>query len=126
MRKKFEIIFRGAIKEWPEEVDLSILQNQRKEGHEVSGLWKIVEEIENSHIGTKEEVIFRELHWSIYIFIHSIALNLLHLKTSNIRPEAVEKIFERRLQAAIDSRDSSWRTEDFSLANEYFQDSVTH
>jgi len=120
---KFSALFEAAVREWPEIVDLTELQQHQSGNHYiVCGLDRLVEKIESPYIGSKEEVVLRELHWSIFIVIHGLAKSLLKLNLSSIRAEAVEKIFKQRLRAAIDAKDSRWSKEDYTLALSYLED----
>ena len=118
-RQNFSSLFQTAIGEWPEVLNLVELQHQDGERYSVLGLGKQLEEIEYRHIGSKEELIWRELHWAIFTIVHSLAKNLSELRLSNVREEVVQGIFRQRLQLAITSQDSSWNAEDFSLAEAY-------
>ncbi|WP_143684591.1 hypothetical protein [Variovorax sp. KK3] len=117
----FVDLFHRAVAEWPETVNLAEIQNRSGDHHSIRGLWTLLEEIEDPHIGSKEEVVVRELHWSIYTVIHMLAKSMLELKPSSIRPEAVEHIFRRRLQTAVDLKDPRWSVEDFALAQAYLE-----
>ncbi|MBA4291210.1 MAG: hypothetical protein C0439_19755 [Pseudomonas sp.] len=119
---KFSSLFQGAIREWSETVKLAELQHQDGGRYSVVGLGKQLEEIELRYIQSKEEVIWRELHWAIFTVIHSLAKSLLEIKPSSIRAEEVQRIFKQRLQKAIASNDSGWNADDFVLAQEYLQD----
>ena len=119
MKPSFESLFRSALKEWPETLDLAELNYQDGGRYSVLGLGRQLEKIEQGYIGNKEEVIWRELHWAIFTVIHSLAKNLLELKLSSVRVEAVQRIFEQRLQSAIAAKDPAWDAEDFALAQAY-------
>lgn len=117
----FSSLFQVAIREWSETVNLAELQHQDGGRYSVVGLGKQLEEIEQRYIRSKEEVIWRELHWAIFTVIHSLARSLLELKPSSIRAEEVQRIFKQRLQKAIASKDSEWNADDFVLAQAYLQ-----
>ncbi|WP_076999384.1 hypothetical protein [Variovorax sp. KK3] len=117
----FAALFQSALAEWPETVNLAEIQRQSGDRYTIRGLGRLLEEIEYPHIGSKEEVVVREVHWSIYTMIHMLAKSMLELKPSTIRPEAVEHIFRRRLQTAVDFKDPRWRAEDFALAQAYLE-----
>jgi hypothetical protein len=123
--RNFSSLFQSAIREWSETVNLAELQHQDGGRYSVLGLGRQLEEIEHRHIGSKEEIIWRELHWAIFTVIHSLAKSLLELKPSSVRVEVVQRIFKQRLQTAIAAKDSGWNAEDFSLAQVYLQDDDT-
>ena len=122
--RNFASLFQSAVKEWPETVNLAEIQYQSGDRYTVRGLGRLLEEIEDPHIGSKEEVVLRELHWSIFTVIHSLAKNLLELRPSSVRAEAVEQIFRRRLRSAVASKDPRWSASDFALAQAYLQDDI--
>jgi len=120
----FAPLFEAAVKEWPETVDLAEIQYQSGDRYTVTGLGRLLEVIEDPHIGSKEEVVLRELHWSIFTVIHSLAKSLLEIRPSSVRAEAVEEVFKRRLRKAVDSKDPRWSVEDFSLAQAYLGEQI--
>lgn len=120
----FAYLFETAVKEWPETVDLAEIQHQSGDLYTVAGLGRLLEEIEDPHIGSKEEVVVRELHWSIFTVIHSLAKSLLKVSPSSVRSEAVEEVFKRRLRTAVASKDPRWSAEDFSLAQTYLGEQI--
>ena len=117
----FSSLCKSALTEWPETVNLLEVQYLDGDRYSVLGLGRQLEEIEHRHIGSTDEVILRELHWAIYTVIHSLAKNLSELRPSAVRAEAVQRIFERRLQTAIASKDPAWNAGDFALAQAYLQ-----
>lgn len=118
----FSSLFQDAIKKWPKTVNFAELQHQDGDRYSVVGLGRQLEEIEQRYIGSKEEVIWCELHWAIFTVIHSLARSLIELKPSSIRAEEVQRIFKQRLQKAIATKDLGWNAEDFALAQEYLED----
>ena len=120
-RANFSSLFQSAVKEWPEAVNLADIQYQSGDRYTVGGLGKLLEQVESPHIGSKDEVVLREMHWSIFTLIHLLAKDVQELKPSSIRAEAVQQIFIRRLQTAVASKDSRWSVEDFELAQAYLR-----
>lgn len=122
MQLDFESLFQQALTDWPEELDLSILQyaELNLSGYAVKGLGILAEDIEDTYIGTATEAITRTLHYAIHEVIHATAKTVLKLYLPLIRPEAVRLVFERRLKEAATATDLNWRPEDYALAEAYF------
>lgn len=120
---KFASLYQRAISEWPDVVNLATLKRYSGDRYAVAGLPDVVERIENTLIGADDEVIVQELHWCINIIIHSLAANLLEVKPSHLRPEAVETLFKKRLRkSAAMPDDLGWTAEDVALAQTYLAD----
>ena len=118
----FKSLYKQALTDWPEELDLSELQQAAPElsRYTVKGLGILSEEIEEQYIGTKTETIMRTLHYAMYEVIHTTAKTVLKVELSSIRPEAVCLIFEKRLKAAAAASDLNWGPEDYALVESYF------
>ena len=124
-QENFQHIFVAALSKWPRNLSLAELRPGEGERYSVLGLVGQLEKIEDDHIGGENEIIWRELHWSIFSVIHSVAKNLLEINMSSIRAEAVKTVFERRLQKAISAKDPAWDAEDFVLAQSYLREDVS-
>lgn len=124
-QENFQHIFVAALSKWPQNLSLAELRSGEGERYSVLGLVGQLEKIEDDYIGGENEIIWRELHWSIFSVIHSVAKNLLEINTSSIRAEAVKTVFERRLQKAISAKDPAWDAEDFVLAQSYLREDVS-
>lgn len=96
---KFDELFRQALMDWPEALDLSVLEYATEDlsRYCVKGLGAKSEEMEEKYIGTALEVIFCDLHLSIYTVVLAAAKNVMEIQMSLVRPEAVRLVFERRL-----------------------------
>ena len=120
---KFASLYQRAISEWPDVVNLATLKRYSGDRYTVAGLPDVVERIENTLIGADDEVVVQELHWCINIIIHALAANLLEVKPSHLRPEAVETIFKKRLRKSVAMPDDlRWTAEDVALAQTYLAD----
>ncbi|MEB0013529.1 hypothetical protein QN379_05690 [Glaciimonas sp. Gout2] len=88
MNLDFESLFRQALKNWPNKIDLSTLQYATLdiESYTIKGLGKISNEIKDKCVGTKMEVITRTLQGALYSVIHATAKTVLKLECSSIRP----------------------------------------
>ena len=115
-KEDFQQIFATAISKWPTNLSLADLRPGEGERYSVIGLVGQLEKIEADYIGGDNEIIWRELHWSIFSVIRSAAKNLLEINTSSIREEAVKTVFEHRLQKAIAVKDPAWDAKDFAFA----------
>ena len=113
-----------ALSKWPKNLNLVEIRFGKDERYSVLGLMDQLENIENSYIGEENEIIWRELHWSIFSVVHSVAKNLLEINMSHIRIELVKNVFERRLQKAIAVKDPAWDAEDFIVARAYLGSSA--
>ena len=119
----FETIFKKALGEWSETLNLAVIQHQDGGRYLVPGLGRQLEQIERGYIGSKEEIIWRELHWAIFTVIHSVAKSLSEIRVLSIRAEAVQCIFEQRLQTAMAAKDTAWDADDFALVQAYLDGS---
>jgi hypothetical protein len=122
MQLDFENLFKQALTEWPDELDLSVLERSASDlsRYAVKGFGVLSDEIESKYIGTKTEAITRTLHYAISEVIHTAAKTILKVEPSAIRPQAVRLIFEKRLKEAAVASDLNWRSEDYALAEAYF------
>ena len=122
MQLDFESLFRQALADWPDALDLSVLQYAESDlsRYAVKGLGILAEEIEDTYIGKDEEAITRTLHYAMHEVIYSTAKTVLKLDMSTIRPQAVRCVFEKRLKEAAAATDLNWRPEDYALAEAYF------
>lgn len=123
MQLDFNYLFKEALKDWPEELDLQVLQYTKPDlqRYTVKNLGQLSDEIESKYVGHKEEILWRDLQISIYSVIHAAAKNILSLNKSSIRAQAVQLVFERRLKEAVAAKAEEWRSEDYVLAEEYFK-----
>ena len=118
----FTSLFTQALMDWPQELDLSELQHAAPDfsRYTVSGLGNLSAQIEEKYIDVDTEVIFRDLHISIYSVVLAAAKFVLEIKMSSIRPETVRLIFERRLKTAASAPNLNWRSKDYDLVKSYF------
>ncbi|HVZ42322.1 MAG TPA: hypothetical protein VHA82_00820 [Ramlibacter sp.] len=123
---KFDALFRAALKDWPEALDLTVIETADTElsRYSIRGLGRQAEDIERRYFGKKDEVIRRELHWALYTVIHAAARNITSLRVTAIRAETVRSTFERRLRTAADAKDGEWEAADFALVNRYFEENA--
>ena len=122
MQLDFESLFSQALADWPNKLDLSVLQYAESDlsRYTVKGLGILAEEIEDTYIGTDEEAVTRTLHYAIHDVIYSTAKTVLKLDLSSLRHQAVRLVFEKRLKEAAAATDLNWRPEDYALAQAYF------
>lgn len=122
MRLDFESLFRQALKDWPEALDLRVLEYTTPDlsRYTVKGLGNLSDEIEESYIGTDVEIIFRDLHISIYTVVREAAKYVLEINMSTIRAEAVRLVFERRIKYAVSATNLNWSQADYDLVESYF------
>jgi hypothetical protein len=122
MQLDFETLFKQALEDWPEQLDLSVLERPASDlsRYAVKGLGLLSHEIEEKHIGTSAEVITRTLQGALYSVIHATAKTVLKLELSSLRPQAVRLRFERQLKKAAASSSLNWEPEDYALAEAYF------
>jgi hypothetical protein len=122
IKLNFEELFRQALSEYPEELDLSELQKNALDfsRYTVKGLYSIFEQAEELYIGSDVEIIMRNLHSSIYEVVLAAAKNITKIKSSSIRREIVKLIFENRLRNTAAATDLIWRPEDYALIESYF------
>jgi hypothetical protein len=122
MKLDFESLFRQALADWPDELDLTVLQYAEADlsRYAVKGLGILAENIEDTYIGTETEVVTRTLHCAIFEVIHAAAKTMLKLELSLIRSQAVRLVFEKRLKEAAAATDLNWQPEDYALAEAYF------
>jgi hypothetical protein len=86
----------------------------------VKGLGDVFDEIEEKIIGSELEIIFSDLHASIYTLLFSAAKFVMEAKRSSIRPKTVQLIFEKRLKASSSRTDLNWNEGDYKLVELYF------
>jgi hypothetical protein len=122
MQLDFETLFKQALEDWPEQLDLSVLEYPAPDlgSYMVKGLGRISREIEEKYIGTSAEVIICTMHGALYSVIHAAAKTVLKLELSSLRPQAVRLRFERQLKREAASSDLNWEPEDYALAEAYF------
>ncbi|EDY87433.1 hypothetical protein GP5015_914 [gamma proteobacterium HTCC5015] len=122
MQLDFETLFNQALSDWPEELDLSVLEHADSDfsHYSVKGLGDVFYEIEGKFIDSELEVIFCELHMAIYILLRSTAKFLKGIKRSSIRSKMVKLIFEERLKRSCARSDLNWREADYKLVELYF------
>ncbi len=118
----FENLYKQALIDWPETLDLSELQYATPDfsRYTVKGLGVLSDDIEHRSIGTELEVIFRVLHTSIYSTVHSIAKFTTEIKVSSIRPRTIQLIVDERLKTSLSRSDLNWKKEDYKLVELYF------
>ena len=78
--------------------------------------------ISEKYIGSPEEVIFRNLHQSIYAVLHAAAPNILTIKTSNIRDASVRSRFEKHLKMGMENSEIGYSREDILVCSKYFHE----
>lgn len=122
MQLEFKTLFEQALVDWPEKLDLSVLERAAPDfsRYAVKGLGRLCDDIKEKYIGTDSEVITRTLQGAIYSVIHATAKTALELKMSSIRPQAVRLLFENKLKETAAATDLNWRSEDYALAEAYF------
>ena len=118
----FKSLFRQALNNWPEVIDLSTLEYAESDlsRYTVKGLGVLSDEIEDKIIGSDLEVISSALHIAIYTLLLSAAKFVMEVRSSSIRPEMVKLIFEERLKASSLRCDLNWDEEDYEVVKSYF------
>jgi hypothetical protein len=122
MQLNFEYLFRRVLTDWPDELDLSVLERATPDlgRYAVKGLGTLSDDIEAKYIGKENEIIWRDLHSAMYEVIHAAAKTVLEIKVHSIRPEAVRLVFEKRLNRSAAATTLNWLPEDYALAEAYF------
>ena len=124
MHYKFENLLKIALKDWPVDIDLSEIQysNNDPSTYTINGLGIMSDLISEKYIGSPEEVIFRNLHQSIYAVLHAAAPNILTIKTSNIRDASVRSRFEKHLKMGMENSEIGYSREDILVCSKYFHE----
>lgn len=78
--------------------------------------------ISEKYIGDREEVIFRNLHQSIYSVLHAMAPNVLIIKMIHIRRESIRNRFEMHLKTGMENSEVGYSEEDIILCMRYFRE----
>lgn len=120
---QFDVLLGGTLKEWPEIVDLEMLEDAdvNFDRYTVKGLWTLAESIEARCIGEKDEIIRGELLCALYTVILEAAKYVTSVRIDSIRTETVRMVFERRLKIAVETKDAGWQEDDLSLVRKYFE-----
>lgn len=141
---KFENLFKKALSEWPNELKLDledqILKEMRptdkgydlyiyetipwdgnREEYVVKDLYDLCEKIEDPHLDTEEEVIWRHVHDAISRVINELSLFTIHIILKNLRVELVKQEFEGLLKKILENpQRCDWRPQDIDLIEKYF------
>lgn len=115
----FAAMLESALLLWPKELDLSAISVHDNDRYSVTGLGILLEQIEQQYIGKLDEIIWRELHWSIYSIVHGLAKGLLRLKCSDIRAQAVLMVFKKRLTVAMADKEPIWSESDLIKIDQF-------
>ncbi len=126
--KNFDALIVEALAEWPQQISFGRIDidyspaREERPGFYVEGLGDIPDEIDEPHIGTEQEVIWRTLHHAIHIVVHAAARYIMHLDMSNLRLLEVKYYFEENLRYGLqDPAGLYWRESDIQLVYEYFE-----
>ena len=138
---KFENLFKKALSEWPDEMELQledqVLTEVRpsdegydlciyktvpwdgdREAYVVKNLRKIYNKATDSHLDTEEEVIWIHVHKAITRIIRRLSLFTTHITLKNLRLEPVKQELEAELRRILKDRD--WAPQDIELIEQYF------
>ena len=117
----FNDLLSVAIKEWPDSIDLSnIIQNDTDSSvYAVVGLGRLADDIGDRYIGLTEEIIFRNLHLTIFSVLHDCGKYVKSVEIGNIRPEYLRKLFNQRLLSVIENKDLDYDEDDKTLVKNY-------
>jgi len=111
----FEVLFQRAIKQWPAEIDLSVL-DPLKESDAKRSLGRIADSL----VEQWEGVLIQGIHSAIHIVLHRVIPSCVAIKTSYLRKEAVRTVFEQRLAKSRMSETLNWSEDDKKVAAAYF------
>ncbi|MEG2468785.1 MAG: hypothetical protein RSB86_15465 [Comamonas sp.] len=124
MNYKFDNLLKIALKDWPVDIDLSEIHYSKNDPskYTVKGLGIMSDLISEKYIGSPDEVIFRNLHQSIYAVLHAAAPNVWAIKISNIRHASVRNRFEKHLKIGVENSEIGYSREDILLCSKYFHE----
>lgn len=122
MNCNFDELFCLALNEWPKIIDMSrfVYSKNEPSGYLIEGLGKIADEIGDRYIGCNEEIIFRNLHLTIFSILHECGRYLKYVNTDGLRKDIVKSKFDIRLRFVMDNKDLGYDENDISLARLYF------
>ncbi|MEM5787434.1 MAG: hypothetical protein AAGU11_08960 [Syntrophobacteraceae bacterium] len=121
-RLQFAKLFRLAVRDWPHWINLNPIEYYDSKRYQVVGLYKLSDEIADKYIGSKDEVIMRNLHDAFYIVLRRAAICCTRLRVKDLRESEVRIHFEQRLKKVTE--DADWGKEDFELIELYFRSQV--
>lgn len=124
MNFKFENLLGLAFEDWPVDIDLSDIQYSKDDvsKYSIKGLGVMADIISEKYIGSPEEVLFRNLHQSIYSTLHVIAPNALSIRISCIRPASVKIRFEKHLKTGMHNPEIGYSKDDILICERYFNE----
>ncbi len=120
----FKNLFLRAIKDWPRELDISQLTFYKSnDKYTVDGLWEICEEVcQIYYENNNEELIWLNLHDSIYIALFKLSEFCNKVELINLRQHKIKEIFDKRLQdILIDPESCNCSNKSIELIKEYFK-----
>ena len=119
----FEELVSRAISEWPKAINLENLENLviEKQRYTVKGLANIFDLIEERYIGHKQEVLYINLHSTIYTCLLKSALYIKYLELDQLRISTLRDVFEQRLLKAENKEGLNWSESDYILVRRYFE-----
>lgn len=122
MSLKFHDLLLRALSEWPAEIDLVPLvrTNPTSLGYTVSGLGEMSDAIEAAHIGATDEIVMRNLHYAIYRAVHSVAAYIVHVRMSELRPDAIQRELEEAIKDCMEMADLGYSAAAIELGKRYF------
>lgn len=122
MDLKFEILLARALKDWPSEVDLSILEKSGSDEtrYTIKGLSDMENTIDERYYGAGDEILLRNLHSAIYTVLHKVAAHVTHVRLADLRLEAVRVSFEKFLRGCMEGPDPTFPPADIQVGEQYF------
>ncbi|WP_374380173.1 hypothetical protein [Dongia sp.] len=115
----FTKLFQLALADWPEIVDLRLLDYSKtaKRRYSVRGLGELEDNISTRYIGTKIEILMRNLHYVIFVTLHKLAPEIESLHLSDLREVTIKARFEEWLRKSLDVE--GWTADDVALVERY-------
>lgn len=122
MQLDFGHLFKEALKDWPAEIDVIELAVNKGNPirYSIEGLYELYDDIASKYIGTSEEVMLRNLHDAIYEVLHTASAYITHIKMTELRPQPIRLVFERRITSVLEEKDLGWQIDDIDKVKLYF------
>ena len=117
---RFTELFQKALADWPECVDLSLLDYSKtpERRYSVKGLGELEDDISTRYIGMENEILMRNLHYVIFVTLHKLAPECKSLRMCDLREDTVKVRFEEWLRKSLNI--DGWAVDDVALVERYF------
>ncbi len=124
--ENFDTLLEKALREWPNQIvfgtlDIDTNPHYPRDSFSVEGLYDTYEKIIEKYINHEHEIIWANLHYSIYGVVHDAAKYVKKIDLSNLRTSEIKYDFEKKMQSFIDNKHGDCHLADIELAQEYFK-----